>query len=119
MDNKCKDIRQDYENIKTLKKEFDLELDKAIKTGNTVNIEKADELKTILEKKRDEIKEKISSYKWDLYSKTSIKEVEYKENYKVKETLEGHGSSVLTLQVLPDGRIVSGGNDNTIKIWDA
>ena len=60
MDNKCKDIRQDYENIKTLKKEFDLELDKAIKTGNTGNIEKANELKTILEKKRDEIKEILS-----------------------------------------------------------
>ncbi|MEK7094621.1 MAG: serine/threonine protein kinase, partial [Patescibacteria group bacterium] len=32
------------------------------------------------------------------------------------ETLEGHAGPVYTLQVLPDGRIVSGSWD-TIKIW--
>jgi WD40 repeat protein len=31
--------------------------------------------------------------------------------------LEGHASYVFILQVLPDGTIVSGSRDNTIKIW--
>ncbi|HWO07756.1 MAG TPA: WD40 repeat domain-containing protein [Candidatus Paceibacterota bacterium] len=43
------------------------------------------------------------------------------EGMTVKETLagqEGHKDAVWTLQVLPDGRIVSGSNDRTIKIWE-
>ncbi len=34
------------------------------------------------------------------------------------KTLEGHFDSVLSLAVLPDGKLVSGFLDNTIKIWD-
>ena len=37
--------------------------------------------------------------------------------YHCVETLKGHTNWVNTLQVLPDGRIVSGSDDNTIKIW--
>ena len=34
------------------------------------------------------------------------------------EELKGHTDCVLCLQALPDGRIVSGGHDHTIRIWD-
>jgi hypothetical protein len=33
-------------------------------------------------------------------------------------TLSGHGSTVNTLAVLPDGRLASGADDGTIKLWD-
>jgi WD40 repeat protein len=32
--------------------------------------------------------------------------------------LEGHSDSVLALCPLPDGRLASGGGDNTIRLWD-
>ena len=34
------------------------------------------------------------------------------------EKIEGHTGPVNTLQVLPDGRIVSGSDDKTIRIWE-
>ena len=33
-------------------------------------------------------------------------------------TLQGHGGSVLTCHPLANGRIVSGSNDTTLKVWD-
>jgi hypothetical protein len=33
-------------------------------------------------------------------------------------TLSGHGSTVRALAVLPDGRLASGADDHTIKLWD-
>jgi phospholipase A-2-activating protein len=32
-------------------------------------------------------------------------------------TLTGHTSFVYTLAVLPDGDIVSGGEDRTVRVW--
>jgi len=60
--NTCEQIRQEYEDLKSLKKEFDLEYEKAAKTGN---FEKAKELKAILEQKREALKEMISPYASD------------------------------------------------------
>jgi len=37
---------------------------------------------------------------------------------KCEKTLEGHKDEVLSLAMLPDGRLVSGSNDKSIKIWD-
>ncbi len=34
-------------------------------------------------------------------------------------TLSGHTSSVYCMAVLPDGRIISGSNDKTLRVWDA
>lgn len=35
-----------------------------------------------------------------------------------KEALQGHKGSVRTLATMVDGRLLSGSNDNTIKVWD-
>ena len=56
MPNTCQQIKQEYQDLKTLKKEFDLEYTKALKTGN---LNKARILKTRLEQKRDALTEKI------------------------------------------------------------
>ena len=109
----CQQLKQQLEELKSLKKEFDLELENAKKTGE---IKRAKELKEILEKKRDEIQQKILELK-QLFDKRYLPYVEKKEKYKVVETLEGHKNWISALQVLPDGRIVSGSWDTTIKIW--
>jgi len=65
MPSECEQIRQEYEDLKSLKKEFDLEYEKAAKTGN---LEKAKELKAILEQKREALREKIDLYHdWQSY----------------------------------------------------
>jgi len=51
------------------------------------------------------------------YYPRELKSVEYKINYKEIDILEGHTNTVFTLQALPDGRIVSGSCDNSIRIW--
>jgi WD40 repeat protein len=33
--------------------------------------------------------------------------------------LEGHSFGVLCVAVLPDGRVVSGSDDKTLRVWDA
>ncbi|MCS7201031.1 MAG: WD40 domain-containing protein, partial [Patescibacteria group bacterium] len=54
----------------------------------------------------------------DYYYPRLLKEVKRKKNYRIVEVLEGHGYAVRTLQVLPDGRIVSGSYDRTIRVWE-
>ena len=34
------------------------------------------------------------------------------------QTMSGHLGRVLCVELLPDGRIISGGRDDSIKIWD-
>ena len=46
-----------------------------------------------------------------------LTDVVLKKDYKCVEVLEGHTGWVSCLQVLPDGRIVSGSDDRTIRIW--
>lgn len=121
--NECEKIKQEHQNLKTLKSEFDLELEKATTGAENPEqakeaLQKAKALKGELEQKRDALQEKLSTYYYLKYYPKELKRVERKENYRNFETLEGHTSWVWTLQVLPDGRIVSGSDDNTIKIWD-
>lgn len=52
----CQQIKKEYENLKLLKKEFDLEFQKAVETGD---LTRAKELKTQLETKKDVLVEKI------------------------------------------------------------
>ncbi len=40
------------------------------------------------------------------------------ENFKDIQSLEGHSSSVTCVAVLPNGNIISGSGDNTLKEWD-
>ncbi len=56
MPSQCEEIRKEYERLKALKQEFDLALKEAIETGD---LAKAKELRAILEKKRDELRDKL------------------------------------------------------------
>jgi len=40
------------------------------------------------------------------------------DSKKEPTTLSGHGSAVTALAVLPDGRVISGSDDKTLKLWD-
>lgn len=53
----CEQIKAEYESLKTLKQEFDLECQKAVETGN---LTRAKELKAELEQKRNALSEKLS-----------------------------------------------------------
>ena len=53
---KCEKIKQEYENLKTLKQEFNLEMEKAVEIGE---LGKAKELKARLEQQRDALAEKL------------------------------------------------------------
>jgi len=108
-------ITQEYETLLTLKKEFYLKLGKAIETGDLLEVE---ELKVKLEQQLNVFAENLGRFKWNIFDRRLLSSVKKKENYCVYETLEGHTGWVLTLQVLPDGRIVSGSSDGTIKIWE-
>ena len=44
-------------------------------------------------------------------------EYEEKTNFDVVETLIGHSKFVCCVAVTPDGRVVSGSRDNTVKVW--
>ena len=115
MESQCNKLRKEYEELKALKDEFVLELEQISKTGD---LKRGKELKAELKQRHDALKEKIWLLQWEKFDRYCLKQVERKHHYKVIETLEGHNGSVYTLQVLPDGRIVSGGRDHTIKIWD-
>jgi len=69
MPSQCEKIRKEYENLKTLKKEFDLEYQKAMETGN---LTKANELRNELEAKRNALSEKLWTFEG--YSLEKLKE---------------------------------------------
>ena len=54
---------------------------------------------------------------YESYDPRNLASIVVKKNYAEVEKLEGHTGSVLCLQALPDGRIVSGGADGTLRIW--
>lgn len=115
------EIKTGYQKLKSefksLKEEFDLEVGKAFETGDLTRLEELTAALKDIEKRRAALAKKLWEIKWSLYNPKEIKEVKRKEKYKVAETLKGHTDWVYTLQVLPDGRIVSGSQDKTIKIW--
>lgn len=79
MPNSCEQIKTEYENIKTLKEEFDLEYQKAVETGN---LERVREMRTELEEKRDALASKLWSFE-------SLPQKELKEQYEnQREILE-------------------------------
>ena len=46
-----------------------------------------------------------------------LTDVVLKKDYKCVEEIRGHDGVISCLQVLPDGRIVSGGHDGTLRVW--
>ena len=52
--------------------------------------------------------------KWD---PRMLESVVAKKDYRTVATLEGHKADIDCLQALPDGRIVSGSDDRTLRIW--
>lgn len=104
MPNQCEKIRKEYENLKTLKNEFDLEYQGAIETGK---LGKAKELKAKLEQKRDAISEKLWVFE-------NLPQKELKEQYKnQKEILEKVG----ILEKLKNGELGIKGIDNKEYIY--
>jgi len=97
--NECEKIKEEYENLKTLKNEFDLEYQKAIETGN---LEKAKELKVKLEKKRDTLVSKLWTFE-------SLPQKELEKQYESqKDILKTTG----ILEKLSTGEIGIKGIDN-------
>jgi len=107
MANQCEKMRKEYEDLKTLKSEFDLELEKATTGAETPEqakkaLDKAKELKIELEKKRDALREKLWPFE-------SLPQKEIKEQYKSqKEIMERTG----ILEKLSTGEMGIKGIDN-------
>jgi len=84
MPNQCEKIRKEYENLKTLKAEFDLEYQKQ-KAVETRNLSKTKELKAELEQKRDALAEKLWPFE-------NLPQKELREQYESqKEIMERNG----------------------------
>ena len=115
MSSSCVSLKAKYEELLALARAFETDY---LAVRDSGDLGQAKQLKKELTQKRNALKEKLLSFRWERYDRRSFHAVEYKKGYAVKETLEGHTGSVLTLHVLPDGRIVSGSGDDTIKIWD-
>ncbi len=82
MPSQCEQIKKELEDLKTLKKEFDLERQEAAETKNLV---KAKELKVELEQKRDALSEKLWPFE-------NLPQKELKKQYESqKEILEQVG----------------------------
>lgn len=113
MESQCNKLRKEYEELKALKDEFVLELEQVSKTGD---LKRGKELKAELKQRHDALKEKVWLLKWEKFDRYYLKQVERKHHYQVIETLKGHTDSVYILQVLPDGRIVSGSDEKGHKI---
>lgn len=99
MASQCEKIKQEYENLKTLKSEFDLELKKAVETGN---LGKAKKLKAELEQKRDAFFEKLWIFE-------NLPPKELKEQY---ESQKGIMKNVGILEKLSNGEMGIKGIDN-------
>ncbi|MBU4367367.1 hypothetical protein KKC49_00675 [Patescibacteria group bacterium] len=92
MTNSCEQIKTEYENLKTLKEEFDLEYQKAIETGN---LEKVREMKAELEEKRDALQEKL------FVSPEKAKEIMGNEDFLGQEAVEIAFGIKLNKQEIP------------------
>jgi WD40 repeat protein len=65
-----------------------------------------------------ELRERLVAVReFEKFDPRSLTSIVPKCGYREVERIEGHTASVLCLQALPDGRIVSGSMDHTIRIW--
>jgi hypothetical protein len=87
----CNQIKTEYQNIKTLKQEFDLEYQRAAETGN---LEKVKELRAELKQKRETLAEKLWPFK-------KISQKEFRERY--EDEVEIFKRTGL-LEELPNGK---------------
>ncbi|MFA6428598.1 MAG: hypothetical protein WCW02_03600, partial [Candidatus Buchananbacteria bacterium] len=114
----CPELTTKLDSLKQLKQEFDLEIIKAqsLSPSKPEDLVSVREAKIRLEQKLEQIS-KILWQEFYVNSPRGLTAVEKKINYHEIKTLKGHTKAVFTLQVLPDGQIVSGSEDSTIKIW--
>ena len=71
---------------------------------------KAEFLRGLVEK----LKAFMEFEKWD---SRPVESVVVKRGYREVESLKGHSDVVTCLQAFPDGRIVSGSDDETLRVW--
>ena len=114
MPNQCEQLRADFAEVKKLQASFALELEEAIRSGDLVALGR---IRDELEEKLGGLEKQVESFRWEQFDRRTMISVVRKEKYKAVETLAGHAGGVSTLQVLADGRIVSGHDSGEIIIW--
>ena len=77
MPNPCQQLKQDYRELEALAKEFDLEFQKAVKTGN---LERAKELRAELEQKRNALWQKLWPFE-------ALPQKEFQEQYESQKEI--------------------------------
>jgi len=102
MANRCHELKQEYETLKSLKKEFDLKYEKAVETGHLEHLERAKELKAKLEQKRDALSETFWVFE-------ALPQKELKEQY---ESQRGILERLNILEKLSSGKMGIKGIDN-------
>jgi WD40 repeat protein len=124
MSSQHEQLRKEYAELENLNQQLKNCLENIFSPDITTSegiqnaLQQGEELSKILIERIETLKGEIWSIKWKYYDPREMESVVKKEKYRKIENLRGHEGMVLTLQVLPDGRIVSGGGDGTIKIWD-
>jgi hypothetical protein len=119
MSNQCEQLKQEYDNIKSLKQEFDLEYGKAVETGNTVRVK---ELKKELEEKIKDFKDKVDKL-WTphmitLSTKVIVKELNLTDDWIDWAEMEHKGVLICHKLVKRDDRgvIIEDKTDQLIQL---
>ena len=67
----------------------------------------------------EELKAKLVALReFEKFDPLTMESVVLKRGYREVAELRGHTKTVKCLQALPDGRIVSGSEDKTLRVWD-
>ena len=65
-----------------------------------------------------ELAQRLSALReWERYDMNHLPSVTLKRGYRKIAKLDGHADYVRSVHVLPDGKIVSGSDDRSVRIW--